>query len=54
MSLGSALVIANSTFSYWAAFRSGQKHVFAPDSWLINKELPSGFYPSGWTRIPLL
>lgn len=52
MSLGSAFVIANSTFSYWAAFRSGQEKVFAPDSWLINKELPFGFYPRSWTRIP--
>ena len=54
MSLGSALVIANSTFSYWAALRSGQTHVFAPDSWLYNKELPAGIYPSSWSRVPLI
>jgi hypothetical protein len=54
MSLGAALVIANSTFSYWAAFRSGQKDVFAPDGWLLNKVLSADFYPADWTRIPII
>ena len=54
MSLGSALVISNSTFSYWAAFRSGLTKIFAPESWLVKKELPEGFYPTSWNTIPVI
>jgi hypothetical protein len=52
LSLGSSVIIANSTFSYWAAVRSGSRNVIAPENWMLNKVLPKEFYPFGWTILP--
>jgi hypothetical protein len=53
MSLASAFVIANSTFSYWAALTSGTSAIFAPNKWLHEQRLSPDFYPSGWDIIQI-
>lgn len=48
MSRARQLVIANSTYSWWAGFLSSGK-VFAPSRWLNNQaELPPRIYPETW------
>lgn len=49
MSLCKNFIIANSTFSWWAAWLSNheEKIVIMPDPWLKNIETP-GIYPEAW------
>jgi len=52
MSLAQCVIIANSTFSWWAAALS--KHnsiVFAPSKWFRNKQDPSCLIPPHWKII---
>ncbi len=51
MSLASSFVIANSTFSYWAAMRSDSNDIFAPEKWFTKREMSRNFYPSTWNII---
>ena len=53
MSLGANFVIANSTFSYWAAAlsTSPEKIVVAPESWFSKKSEPRDLIPENWVRI---
>ncbi len=48
MSLGKALVIANSTFSYWAAMMNTGKLVLAPGKWFKTTPISSDLYPVQW------
>jgi len=50
---GSAFIIANSTFSWWAAFlRFNQSaKVIAPDPWFSNTESPHMLIPHGWVKL---
>ena len=49
MSQGSAIVISNSTFSYWAALLSGHSNVIAPSKWFLGINDPLDLYPPSWS-----
>lgn len=53
MRLGRAFVLANSSFSWWAAALSGVSgdRVCAPDPWFKNPLAPPDLYPPGWLRV---
>jgi len=53
MRRGSAYVIANSTYSWWAAMLSyhGQSQVVAPTPWFLSGPTPNLIYPDSWIRI---
>jgi hypothetical protein len=52
MSLAKVNIIANSTFSWWAAYMSKSGSVFAPDPWYKSMNEPKDLIPPIWTRIP--
>lgn len=51
MSMGSAIVISNSTFSWWAAALGNPQAVIAPEPWFRNMREPEGLIPPDWLRI---
>lgn len=44
-------ILANSTFSWWAAYTSNPKNVYAPDPWFVIGDSPSELVPESWIRI---
>jgi hypothetical protein len=52
MSLGSANVISNSTFSWWSAILNPTALVVAPSKWFKGKEDPIGLIPDFWFKSP--
>jgi hypothetical protein len=52
MSQGAALVISNSTFSWWAAYlsKSGTP-IVAPSKWFKNLPDPNELFPEDWIRV---
>lgn len=53
MTLGSAHVIANSSFSWWgASMSSTSKFVIHPDKWFRGMEDPSDLVPLTWISSP--
>jgi hypothetical protein len=50
---GTAYVISNSTFSWWAAFLSYHRNAITimPVPWFKNQESPLGIKPTDWTEI---
>ncbi len=48
-------VIANSTFSWWAAYlgEAAGKRVYAPREWLFHRQAPAqrGIFPADWHRL---
>ncbi len=54
MRLGSAYVISNSTFSWWAAFlsKTAAAFVVCPQPWFIHVLEPIELIPSHWVRLP--
>ena len=54
MRLGHDYVIANSTFSWWAAFLSYNKGgtVVCPEPWFKNGSNPEKLIPDNWLRLP--
>lgn len=51
MSRASAIVIANSTFSWWAAFLGPKKIVVAPKEWFRTASNPLDLHPPNWNLI---
>lgn len=52
MSLGSSFIIANSTFSWWAAqLSSNSPAVYYPRKWFKNLDFDVNLFPRGWTSI---
>ncbi len=53
MRFGSAYVIANSSFSWWAAYlsRTNGAPVIAPKPWFIGLPEPESLIPTSWRRI---
>ena len=54
MTLGSNFIVANSTFSWWAATLAKlniDKVVVAPKPWFVNEYSPKGIYPESWILI---
>jgi len=53
MRLGYGYVIANSTFSWWAAYlsRNLNSSVVSPDPWFTGIPEPTYLIPKGWKRI---
>jgi hypothetical protein len=51
MSMGAGIAIANSTFSWWAAFLSDQSGlIIAPSKWFQLKADPTDIIPPSWAR----
>jgi hypothetical protein len=48
MSFCHSLVIANSTFSWWAARISTSRFIVRPSSWFVNGDEPIDLCPPGW------
>jgi|694.fasta_scaffold10592_2 hypothetical protein len=51
MKLGKAFVIANSTYSWWAAYLSDSKKIVAPETWFKGAQGPTKLIPDGWKQI---
>jgi hypothetical protein len=43
-------ILANSTFSWWAAYTSEATSVYVPDPWFVTGENPVDLIPENWTR----
>lgn len=53
MTHGAGLIIANSTFSWWAGYlkKNGSATVVAPTKWFAKKDDPNMLIPDSWVRI---
>jgi hypothetical protein len=53
MSCGSAYILSNSTFGWWAANLALKtpKFIVAPEPWFRSLEEPSGLIPINWIRV---
>lgn len=53
MRLGHGFVIANSSFSWWAASlsRSENPKVVCPEPWFSGRDNPIGIIPNGWAKM---
>ena len=53
MKLGHAFLIANSSFSWWAAYLSNadSKNIYAPEPWFSGLPTPAELFPRDWRRL---
>ncbi len=54
MATGSAVVISNSTFSWWSGILNNDGVVIAPKKWFKNQTDPEFIIPPTWVRLPSL
>jgi hypothetical protein len=55
MSRASGIVMANSTFSWWAAkFGSSTATICSPSPWFKNLKQPENLIPPNWRKLPSL
>jgi hypothetical protein len=53
MSRSSSLIIANSTYSWWAAtLGNPDKITVCPAKWFVQMEDPQDLYPESWIQVP--
>lgn len=53
MTQGSALVLSNSTYSWWAGFWASENSIrIVPETWFRNLEAPLDLIPESWIRLP--
>jgi len=52
MSDATGIIIANSTYSWWAARLGRAKQVIAPEQWFRVGIAPKDLYPSNWHLVP--
>jgi hypothetical protein len=53
MSMGKAIIIANSTFSWWAgALNSAGTKIITPEKWFKSLDDPLDLTPNDWTKVP--
>lgn len=53
MSMSSSLIIANSTYSWWAAtLGNPEKVTVCPAKWFVNMEDPQDLFPDNWIQVP--
>jgi hypothetical protein len=51
MSMARAIVISNSTFSWWSAALGDPELVVAPSKWFRDHEDPEGLIPDNWIKV---
>jgi hypothetical protein len=51
MSMARAIVVSNSTFSWWSAALGDPELVVAPSKWFRDHEDPEGLIPEGWIKV---
>ena len=44
-------ILANSTFSWWAAYTSEAKNIFVPEPWFVIGDSPVDLVPESWIRV---
>ncbi|MEC8405426.1 MAG: alpha-1,2-fucosyltransferase, partial [Verrucomicrobiota bacterium] len=52
LSLAHELVMANSTFSWWAAYQSSAELVISPNPWFTNSKREQDLVHPSWIKIP--
>jgi len=51
MSLAKYLIMANSTYSWWAAYRSSDCEIVRPSKWFIGMDNPDLLFPNEWLSV---
>ena len=51
ISKASKIIIANSTYSWWAAYLSNNSKIYAPNKWFKLRDDPLDLYPKDWNLI---
>lgn len=44
-------ILANSTFSWWAAYTSDSRNIFVPEPWFVTGDNPVDLIPENWSKV---